>query len=57
MLEDWYLVTNAATEAIHIAKKNHDRKWCSLLEKLKALEICDSAEIQEAIEVCKTVHL
>lgn len=57
MLEEWRLITDAANAAIHSAKKNPDREWCSLLEKLEALEIYDSMELQEAIEACKRVHL
>ncbi len=53
MLEDWYLITDAANAAIRAAKKSPEMKWCLLLKKLKALEIGDPTVVQEAIEACE----
>lgn len=57
MLEESYLITDASSAAIHVAKTTPDKKWCLLLERLKALKIGDSTEIQAAIEACEGVRL
>lgn len=57
ILGEWNLITDAANAAIDGAKKNPDKKWCLLLEKLKALEIGDSTAIQAAIEACGGIRL
>ena len=55
MLHDLYLIAKACDAAADAAKRNPDKKWCSLLVKLMTLEICDLTEIREAIAACKKV--
>ena len=57
LLEDRYLITDAANAAIEAAKKHPDKKWCLLLEKLQEVEIGDPAEIQAAIKACEGARL
>lgn len=54
-LEEWSLLTDTADAAIGAAKVSVDKRWRPLLEKLVALEIGDSTEVQEAIDACEGI--